>query len=106
MYVKMMQQQIGVPHTEGDNDFTMFQIHKGQSIGFWQVPGQGMTLDIVEENTVKIRHPVCGPVYVMSESGKTIATYATSLKATSDLLSDLKIKGEQMNAPMVEKSRF
>lgn len=74
MYVKLMQQ---VSSSLG-NEFVMLQIHKGQSIGFYSPPGKGMQLEVVENDAVVERHPVNGPVYVLSETGKTIAQYAMS----------------------------
>lgn len=74
MYVKLMQQV----NSSIDKEFVMLQIHKGQSIGFYNPPGAGMQLEVVENDAVVSRHPVNGPVYVLSENGKTIAQYALS----------------------------
>lgn len=77
MYVKLMQ---SIQKFHGvENDFHIMEIYKGQSIGFWQPPGKGYQMQVIENEAVVSSHPVNGPVYVMSEDGKTIATYGNCI---------------------------
>jgi len=90
MYVKMMH--------EDDRYFTMLQIHKGQSVSLWQIPGEGLYLQIIENEAVINKLPIFGPVYIMSETGKTIATLMVDPRATSlDMLSSSS-KGSQSSS--------
>lgn len=78
MYVKMMHAS---PKNNGEKEFTMLQIHKGQSISFMDCPGMLCEMQVIENDVVTAHHSVTGPVYVMSESGKTIAQYAMAYGA-------------------------
>lgn len=79
MYVKIMN---SYDHRiNGENDFSILEVHKGQRIIFWQPPGNGMELQLIENDAVLERHPITGPAYVMNEQGKTIASYGNSLAA-------------------------
>lgn len=92
MYVKMMH--------ENETHFDMFEVHKGQRACIWSPPGQGMELHIVENTTCISKQPIYGAVYILSETGKTIASYMPSLKIKADKFSGMRGCDEMQSAQM------
>ena len=104
MYVKFMHSYSHNMH--GENDFSILEVHKGQRISFWQSPGKGMEIQLIENDAVLERHAITGAAYVMNEQGKTIATYGNSLQAFKTAPDDGSIQsspvksGDANNAEM------
>ena len=66
-----------------DGTFDLIEIFKGQTISFWEPPGKPSELQVIENGLPVAIHQIKGPTFVMSDDGKTVATYGNRRSQTN-----------------------
>lgn len=78
MFVKFMHS-----NSISNESFDIIEVFKGQTVSFWEPPGSPSELQIIENGLPIAIHPIKGPTFVMSDDGKTVATYGNRRQQTN-----------------------